>query len=97
MCIRDRCDGMNRDGLPADWTYETEIPCERFDIWEDGEVYCVGSVSYTHLDVYKRQPYMVIDLDIYKEIRDGKRLDWKWQEYFYNPWRIQPHLSLIHI
>lgn len=27
---------------------------------------------------------MVIDLDIYKEIRDGKRLDWKWQEYFYN-------------
>lgn len=38
------CDGMNRDGLPADWTYETEIPCERFDIWEDGEVYCVGLV-----------------------------------------------------
>ena len=35
---------MNRDGLPADWTYETEIPCERFDIWEDGEVYCVGLV-----------------------------------------------------
>ena len=30
-------------------------------------------------------------MDIYKEIRDGKRLDWKWQEYFYNPWRIQPH------
>lgn len=38
------CDGMNRDGLPADWTYETEIPCERFDILEDGEVYCVGLV-----------------------------------------------------
>lgn len=38
------CDGMNRDGLPADWTYETEIPCERFDIWEDGKVYCVGLV-----------------------------------------------------
>lgn len=38
------CDGMNRDGLPATWTYETEIPCERFDIWEDGEVYCVGLV-----------------------------------------------------
>lgn len=31
---------------------------------------------------------MVIDLDIYKEIRDGKRLDWKWQEYFYNSWCI---------
>ena len=38
------CDGMNRDGLPATWTYETEIPCERFDIWEDGEIYCVGLV-----------------------------------------------------
>ena len=38
------CDGMNRDGLPATWTYETEVPCERFDIWEDGEVYCVGLV-----------------------------------------------------
>ena len=38
------CDGMNRDGLPATWTYETEIPCERFDIWEDGDVYCVGLV-----------------------------------------------------
>lgn len=25
---------------------------------------------------------MVIDLDIYKEIRDGKRLDRKRQEYF---------------
>lgn len=38
------CDGMNRDGLPATWTYKTDIPCERFDIWEDGEVYCVGLV-----------------------------------------------------
>ena len=27
------CDGMNRDGLPATWTYETEIPCERLSIW----------------------------------------------------------------
>lgn len=26
------CDGMNRDGLPATWTYETEIPCERWII-----------------------------------------------------------------
>jgi len=38
------CDGMNRDGLPATWTYKTDIPCERFDIWEDGEIYCVGLV-----------------------------------------------------
>lgn len=38
------CDGMNRDGLPAAWTYKTDIPCEHFDIWEDGEIYCVGLV-----------------------------------------------------
>jgi hypothetical protein len=38
------CDGMNRDGLPATWTYKTDIPCEQFDIWEDGEIYCVGLV-----------------------------------------------------
>ena len=33
---------MKREKLPIG--YETEIPCERFDIWEDGEVYCVGLV-----------------------------------------------------
>lgn len=38
------CDGMNSDGIPADWTYKTDIPCERFNIWEDGECYCVGLV-----------------------------------------------------
>ena len=32
------------DGLPAAWTYKTDIPCEHFDIWEDGEIYCVGLV-----------------------------------------------------
>ena len=41
------CDGMNRDGLPATWTYKTDIPCEQFDIWEDGEIYCVGLVFST--------------------------------------------------
>lgn len=38
------CDGMNSDGIPASWTYKTDIPCERFNIWEDGELYCVGLV-----------------------------------------------------
>lgn len=38
------CDGMNSDGIPATWTYKTDIPCERFNIWEDGELYCVGLV-----------------------------------------------------
>lgn len=37
-------DGMNRSGLWALWTYKTEIPCEKFDIWEEGDVYCVGLV-----------------------------------------------------
>lgn len=38
------CDGENRDGLPATWTYKTNIPCERFDIWEDEDIYCEGLV-----------------------------------------------------
>lgn len=38
------CDGMNSDGIPAQWIYKTDIPCERFNIWEDGELYCVGLV-----------------------------------------------------
>ena len=32
------------------WTYETDIPHETFDIYEDGEVWCVGIVfSMEHL------------------------------------------------
>lgn len=38
------CEGHTSDGLPATWTYETEIPHETFNIWEDGELYCVGIV-----------------------------------------------------
>lgn len=38
------CDGMNSDGIPATWTYKTEIPHEKFNVWEDGELYCVGIV-----------------------------------------------------
>ena len=30
-------------GGPA-WTYETDIPHETFDIYEDGEIWCVGIV-----------------------------------------------------
>lgn len=28
----------------ADWTYETEIPHETFNVYEDGELYCIGIV-----------------------------------------------------
>lgn len=38
------CDGMNSDGVPATWTYQTEIPHEKFNVWEDEELYCVGIV-----------------------------------------------------
>lgn len=38
------CDGMNSDGIPATWTYQTEIPHEKFNVWEDEELYCVGIV-----------------------------------------------------
>lgn len=31
------------EGAPC-WTYETDIPHETFDIYEDGEVWCVGIV-----------------------------------------------------
>lgn len=37
-------DGTNADGVPATWTYKTDIPHEEFNIWEDGELYCVGIV-----------------------------------------------------
>ena len=37
-------DGGNADGVPATWTYKTDIPHEEFNIWEDGELYCVGIV-----------------------------------------------------
>lgn len=38
------CDGTNSDGVPATWTYKTDIPHEEFNIWEEGELYCVGIV-----------------------------------------------------
>ena len=38
------CDGTNRNGIQATWTYETDIPCERFDIYEQQDIYCEGLV-----------------------------------------------------
>lgn len=38
------CDGTNRNGIQATWTYETDIPCERFDIFEEQDIYCEGLV-----------------------------------------------------
>lgn len=37
-------DGVNRNGIQATWTYETDIPCERFDIFEQQDIYCEGLV-----------------------------------------------------
>ena len=36
--------GVNRNGVPATWTYKTEIPCERFDVFEGDDLYCEGLV-----------------------------------------------------
>lgn len=38
------CGGTNADGYEATWTYKTDVPCERFEIWEDKELYCIGLV-----------------------------------------------------
>lgn len=36
--------GVNRNGVPATWTYKTDIPCERFDVFEGDDLYCEGLV-----------------------------------------------------
>lgn len=38
------CEGEDESGKLATWTYETDIPCETFKIWEDSELYCIGIV-----------------------------------------------------
>ena len=70
MCIRDRLYPSvfaGNETTPADdeafriWNEEIGIPAERIfkfgkedNFWEHGSGPC-GPVSYTHLDVYKRQ------------------------------------------
>lgn len=34
------------DGKDCQFEYETNIPCERFNIMEDGELYCSGLLFY---------------------------------------------------
>ncbi len=36
----------NDEGNPC-WTYETDVPHETFEIYEDGELFCVGIVFST--------------------------------------------------
>lgn len=38
------CKDTNKDGILATWTYETDIPHETFELWEDEELYCIGIV-----------------------------------------------------
>lgn len=38
------CEGTNSNGVLATWTYKTDIPHESFEIWDCGELYCVGIV-----------------------------------------------------
>lgn len=33
-----------KDGTEAAWTYETDVPHATFNIYEDGELFCVGLV-----------------------------------------------------
>lgn len=38
------CEGHDENGIPATWSYKTEIPHEAFKVFEDGELYCIGIV-----------------------------------------------------
>ena len=36
------CEGTDKEGNQATWSYETAIPHETLKIWEDGELFCIG-------------------------------------------------------
>lgn len=36
------CGSHDENGIPATWAYKTEIPHEKFKVFEDGELYCIG-------------------------------------------------------
>lgn len=38
------CGSHDENGIPATWAYETEIHHEKFKVFEDGELYCIGIV-----------------------------------------------------
>ena len=58
MCIRDRCSIDSTDLGPEHWLMMAKAVQENYALY-DGFIICHGTdtpVSYTHLDVYKRQP-----------------------------------------
>ena len=71
----------------------------------------IRSVSYTHLDVYKRQAYERLLMDVVRGNlslfmrRDEVEAAWVWVDRIINAWeseKVEPHLyaaglSLIHI
>lgn len=38
------CDAHDENGILATWAYRTDIPHEKFKVYEDGELYCIGIV-----------------------------------------------------
>lgn len=38
------CNSHDENGVPATWSYKTEIPHEKFKVFEDEELYCIGIV-----------------------------------------------------
>ena len=60
MCIRDSVHG-------AGGVYRViTLALELIELNGSGGVHCINAVSYTHLDVYKRQLETPNDLDGYK-------------------------------
>lgn len=40
----DRINSLGGDYKNVSWAYETDIPHEKFNLMEDGEIYCIGIV-----------------------------------------------------
>ena len=64
MCIRDRSEARFETGLAqCDWVGEWVDPeTEPIDIPGDDAINAFAPVSYTHLDVYKRQVYLLLNI-----------------------------------
>ena len=54
MCIRDRVKAVDENGGKAARYFATDM-CDGIAQGHDGINYSLAPVSYTHLDVYKRQ------------------------------------------
>lgn len=38
------CDAFDENGIPATWTYKSEIPHEKFEVFDEEGIYCIGIV-----------------------------------------------------